>query len=126
MSKKYSIKFGSDLIGTTEFESADAPMGVVIGRIEFHEIESGYDFVISKAGLDGVIINENEPEDCYVHASFENLSITSKSGTEIVGLGVCISGFESEGYEIEVLGIPYPFYEEEFPHHRKAYDNQFK
>jgi len=81
---------------------------------------------MSKASLNDVTINENEADNGYVHASFQNLDITSESGTKIEGQGVCISGLVAEDYEIEVVGIPYPFYEEEFPHHVKAYDNQFK
>lgn len=29
---------------------------------------------------------------------------------------------ENDGFEISIEGIPYPFYEKEFSHHRKAYD----
>jgi len=32
---------------------------------------------------------------------------------------------DSEGFEISIEGIPYPFYEEEFPHHRNEYDEIF-
>jgi hypothetical protein len=32
---------------------------------------------------------------------------------------------KDEGYEISILGIPYPFYKEEFPHHVKEYENMF-
>ena len=33
---------------------------------------------------------------------------------------------DNVGFEITIEGIPYPFYEEEFPHHRKAYEDMFK
>jgi hypothetical protein len=36
----------------------------------------------------------------------------------------CITGMDSEGFEISVLGIPYPFYEEEFPHHVEKYQGK--
>ncbi len=32
---------------------------------------------------------------------------------------------DNEEYEISISGIPYPFYEEEFPHHVKEYENMF-
>lgn len=34
-------------------------------------------------------------------------------------------GFRDEGYGITILGVPYPCYGEEFPHHREAYEKQF-
>lgn len=36
------------------------------------------------------------------------------------------SGLKEDGDEIDVFGIPYPFYGDEFPHHQEAYRNQFK
>ena len=33
---------------------------------------------------------------------------------------------DSDTFDITVLGITYPFYEEEFPHHVKAYNEMFK
>ena len=44
---------------------------------------------------------------------------------EIKGVGNQISGMDSDEFEISLEGVPYPFYEEEFPHHVKAYYNQF-
>ena len=35
-------------------------------------------------------------------------------------------GFADEGYTVTVLGVPYPFYADEFPHHRAAYDRRFE
>ncbi len=35
MNRVYRIYLGDRLIGTTQFEHADAPMGVVFGKIEF-------------------------------------------------------------------------------------------
>jgi hypothetical protein len=33
---------------------------------------------------------------------------------------------DSDVFEITILGISYPFFEEEFPHHVRAYNDQFK
>ena len=38
----FTIKLEDQIIGTTEFEFADAPMGVVYGKINFINIESPY------------------------------------------------------------------------------------
>ena len=125
LDKKYLIKCDGKTIGYTLFENSDPPMGVVTGAIYFQGIESGYDFVKSKSDCKAVTIYDDLPDDNYVNASFENITVISESGTEIKGIGVNITGFEDD-FEISVLGIAYPFYEEEFPHHREAYENQFK
>jgi len=125
LNKKYFIKCDGKVIGHTLFEGSDAPMGVVSGAIYFEGIESGYDFVMSQKESSAVTIYEDLPEDNFVNASFENITVFSETGTEIKSLGINITGFEDD-FEISVLGIAYPFYEEEFPHHREAYENQFK
>ena len=42
MPTTFTIKLEDQIIGTTEFEFADAPMGVVYGKINFINIESPY------------------------------------------------------------------------------------
>ena len=32
---------------------------------------------------------------------------------------------DNDGFEISIEGVPYPFYEKEFSHHREAYDDLF-
>ena len=44
MNKKYNIELNKVKIGTTDFEFADVPMGVVHGKIYFENIESPYEF----------------------------------------------------------------------------------
>jgi len=41
---------------------------------------------------------------------------------EIKGVSNQISGMDSEGFEITLIGVPYPIYKEEFPHHVKVYN----
>lgn len=43
--KRYDIFLDDKIIGTTELEKADAPMGVVFGRINFANIVVDYDFI---------------------------------------------------------------------------------
>jgi hypothetical protein len=33
---------------------------------------------------------------------------------------------DTDGFEINVIGIPYPFYEEQFPNHVKEYNEKFE
>ena len=41
-------------------------------------------------------------------------------------LGIEIIGMDQEYYEVTILGVEYYFYEEEFPHHVKAYMEMYK
>ncbi len=126
MNKTYNILLNGLLIGTTELEKADAPMGVVFGLIEFSGIESPYEF-FKKYCLDKQIeLAFDYPEDKLISTmSISELKITSDNGIEIKGVGNQITGMDNEEYEISIFGIPYPFYEEEFPHHVKEYENMF-
>jgi len=126
LNKTYNILLNGLLIGTTELEKADAPMGVVFGLIEFSGIESPYEF-FKKYCLDKQIeLAFDYPEDKLISTmSISELKITSDNGIEIKGVGNQITGMDNEEYEISIFGIPYPFYEEEFPHHVKEYENMF-
>ncbi len=127
MQKKYIIKLEGKVIGYTYFERADAPMGVVMGDIHFKEIESGYEFFRTYCQRSGTPINTDDKEHRFLDTqNIEKISVESEDGNIIKGLGVCVRGFDAEGFEIDVFGIPYPFYEEAFPHHSENYDNQFK
>ena len=42
--KEYKIFLDDNLIGTTNFEFADASMGVVFGKVNFIDIENPYFF----------------------------------------------------------------------------------
>ncbi len=127
MAKKYLIHLDKKYIGYSFLESADAPMGVVLGKIYFEGIDSPYKFIKDYCKSNNIILNEDDPDDETIFTqSIDSISVCSESGVIIEGLGSTISGFKGEGYEIDIFGIPYPFYEEEFPHHRAAYENQFK
>jgi hypothetical protein len=125
--KQYDIFLDDKIIGTTELENADAPMGVVFGNITFENIISGYDFFKSYCLKNNIKIFSDYPDDKYiVTADIPNLKVLNPKGSEIKGLGTYIEGSDTIIFRVSIVGIPYPFYEEEFPHHRKAYDNQFK
>ncbi|WP_214225642.1 hypothetical protein [Pedobacter sp. B4-66] len=125
ITKWYDIFLDDKIIGTTELEKADVPMGVIFGQIHFINIVSGYDF-FRKYCL------ENElayyyPEDKLISTrTIKNLVVRNEHGVEIKGLGNQISGVDGDEFEITLEGVAYPFFEEEFPHHVKAYNSQFK
>lgn len=43
-----------------------------------------------------------------------------------VHIADCSAELGDEGLEVSVLGVPYPNYEELFPHHVAAYEQQFE
>lgn len=125
--KNYSIYLNGDLIGTTRLEKADAPMGVVFGLISFKESNIGYNFIKEYCKSNGIQLANDYPEDKLISTrTIESLSVKNDLGIEIKGMGNQISGMDSDEFEISIEGIPYPFYEEEFPHHVKEYNEMFK
>lgn len=126
MNKIYNILLNGFLIGTTELEKADASVGVAFGLIEFDGIESPYEFLKEYCLNKKIELASDYPEDKMISTiSIPELKITRDNGIEIKGVGNQITGMDNEEYEISILGIPYPFYEEEFPHHVKEYENMF-
>lgn len=125
--KRYEIFLDDKVIGTTELEKADAPMGVVFGNIKLYDISSRYEFFKSYCMTNGIEIINDYPEDKLIATSdIPTLKIITSDGVEIKGQGTSIDGMDSDVFEVTILGIPYPYYEEEFPHHVKAYEDQFK
>lgn len=125
--KRYDISLDDKIIGMTEFEKADAPMGVVFGLIHFTKIILGYEFLKKYCLENNIELAEDYPEDKLISTrTIENLKVRNENGIEIKGLGNQISGMDGNEFEITLEGVAYPFFEEEFPHHVKAYNNQFK
>lgn len=120
---EYSIHIGEIKLGTTKLEKADAPMGVVFGDIIFTEQNMGYDFIKNYCESMNIELASDFPEDKLISTmTIDTLIVKNKKGIEIKGIGNQISGMDSDVYEVTLLGVPYPFYEEEFPHHVKAYN----
>ena len=126
MNRVYNILLDGKLVGTTTFEKADAPMGVVFGQIIFNNIETPYDFFKSYCKKNKIDF-EDYPEDKVIATrTIPTLRIMNDKGQEIAGLGNQISGMESDIFELTIEGIPYPFYGDEFPHHVKADEERFQ
>lgn len=122
MNKTYTILLEGQKIGRTHLEKADAPMGVAFGNIAFHGIESPYAFFKTYCQKKEIPINTDDPELGFLDTQvIPELKVIRQDGIEIKGLGNAICGMKEEGYEISIFGIPYPFYEEEFPQHVKKY-----
>ena len=126
MDKVYDIYLEKIKIGITAFEKADAPMGVVFGNITFLNIPSPYKF-LKEYCLQNSLAFTNDPKDKFISTfDIPNLQVINLEGIEIKGISNSIAGMDNEDYEISIIGIPYPFYEKEFPHHVKLYNDQFK
>ncbi len=124
--KVYNIFLNQKKIGTTKLESADPPMGVVFGKIDFVDVISGYNFFKDYC-LKNNIAFTDYPEDKLITTNeIPNLNVLDIDKKEICGLFCYAEGMDSDAFYINVMGIPYPFYEEEFPHHVKAYNDMLK
>ena len=122
ITKRYDILIDDKIIGTTELEKADAPMGVVWGKITFEHIISGYDFLKLYCLTNNIEIISDYPNNRLITtANLPNLKVLTPNGIEIKGQGTNIEGMDKDVFEITILGVPYPFFEEAFPHHVKAY-----
>ena len=118
----YSIFLDDTKIGVSELEKADAPMGVAFGNISFLENSFNYMFFSNYCRRNSIKADE-DPEYKFISTqTIPTLKVYNKKGIEIKGIGCYITGMDSEEFEINVIGIPYPFYEEEFPNHVKEYD----
>ena len=123
----YRVLLNNEEIGVNSLESGDPPMGVVSGKISFHPSITPFRLFLDHCRAHTVTLNSADPEFEFIDTQvIPQLRVVRTDGVEISGVGCCITGFKGEGYEVTILGIPYPFYAEEFPHHRKAYDDQFK
>jgi len=102
-------------------------MGVVCGVIHFEDQTFGYNFIKNYCQSKNIDLAIDYPEDKLISImTIDTLVVKNEKGIEIVGVGSQIIGADSEGYEVFLLGVPYPFFEEEFPHHVKAYKEMFK
>ena len=126
MNKTYDIFLDENKIGTTELEKADAPMGVAFGIIKFIDIISGYEFFKEYCVKNKIEFTDHPDDKLIMTRNIPNLKVSDREGVEITGNGTDVSGMDSDTFDITVLGISYPFYEVEFPHHVKAYNEMFK
>jgi hypothetical protein len=116
----FTVSSHSTLVGTSELESGDAPMGIAFGR--FLPLE-GYAAIRSRCS--STCGAQQAPD-----LSGLNLSVRTAAGSVVECVAVtiidCSTELGPEGIELSVLGIPYPLYGQLFPRHVAAYENQFR
>lgn len=120
----YSIYLDGSYIGETEFELADPPMGVVMGKIKLEDPINFYSNIKDYCEKNKVSFEIDPEFELITTQNINGLKVFNTQKVEIKGVGATIYGMKEEGYDIDVFGIPYPFYGEEFKHHREAYDNK--
>ncbi|MDO3696013.1 hypothetical protein QVZ41_14265 [Wenyingzhuangia sp. chi5] len=124
MKKTYHIELDGMKIGTTQFESADTPMGVVYGKLNFENINSPYELIKQYCLKNKVGINNDYPEDKFINTMIiPELKVFDSERKELKGLGAYIIGMESEEFEIQFGGITSDLMQSEFKHH---YDQYYK
>ena len=122
MNKTYHIYWDGVKVGTSRLEKADVPMGVVFGALEVCDSGFGYDFIKDYCQRKQIDLVCDDPELRLISTrTIDVLKIVNEEGIEIKGIGNQIDGMDGEEYEITIEGVPFPFYEEEFPHHVQAY-----
>ncbi len=127
MEKVYSVFLKGEKIATTLFEHGDPPMGVVHGTLRLEGIESGYDFFKAYCLANNVAYTDDAGNRLIsTESKIHGLSVLNPEGKEIKGVGEQISGMDSDTFQIDLSGIPYPLYNEEFPNHVKKYNEMFE
>jgi hypothetical protein len=120
---RFTVKLGGHIVGYSELEGGDPPMGVASGKFvptAAYEAIQPYCLMKQADGPEGMLTLEG----------VEGLTIEMEGGEQIeCSGGVHIMDFSIELgeplIEVHVNGIPYPQYGEIFPHHVDAYNNQF-
>lgn len=78
--KLYDIFLDNKKIVATELEKADAPMGIVFGRVMLNNIVSGYDFLKTYCVKNNIVIITDYPEDKLIGtANIPNLKVIGNS-----------------------------------------------
>jgi hypothetical protein len=89
-----------------------------LDKIKFNNIVSGYEFFKTYCLLNKIDINYDYPEDKLIATSnIPGIRIIDTNGVEIKGLGTNIEGMDDDAFQVLIIGIPYPFFGLEFPHH---------
>ena len=129
MATTFTIKLEEQIIGTTEFEFADVPMGVVYGKINFIDIESPYLLFKNYCLANNIHINyDSEKERLIDTAIIPNLRIYYNDfKEELKSWGSSISGIEISDdvfeFEITSYGLESETMSTLFKHH---FDEYFK
>lgn len=112
---RFIVKFGNEIVGWSELESGDPPMGVASGRLV---PTAAYKSIQQHCMADAW------QEIPTLTVEFEDGRPLERSGpVQIIDFG---SDYGEEGIQVSVNGIPYPLYGDLFPQHVEQYRKQFE
>jgi hypothetical protein len=114
---RFEVKLGNAVVGFSELEGGDAPMGIALGRLFPTPAYSS---------IQPYCINHRER-----WAAIPELTVGLVGGAPIqCSGGIQIIDFSPElgeaGIQIHLNGVTNPPYSELFPHHVEAYKKQFR
>lgn len=118
--KKYKVFLDDKLIGTTNFEFADVPMGIVYGKLDFVDIENPYLFLKQFYKDKNVKFEFDDKEEFLDSTTQKFVKIIYDDDKELLGWGAFLSGIKKD-YEITFGGIDYELMKLEFSQHYKDY-----
>ncbi len=118
----YKIELNGIQIGTTKFEYADVPMGVIHGKIDFINISSPYKLFKSHCKKHKVQINVDDKRNRMIDTVvIPELKVYNGNETELKGWGGAITGMDNDEYEITFGGIEWKIMNSEFRNHYVKY-----
>lgn len=126
MKTTYQIEIEGNKIGTTQFEYADVPMGVIYGKIIFEKIKSPYEFLKNYCVNNDIKINmDDEKLKLIDTVVIPNLKVYDEDARELIGWGGAITGIEDSSndfdFEIQFGGITSEIMKSKFQKHFDEY-----
>ena len=118
--KEYKIFLDDILIGTTNFEFADVPMGVVYGKVNFIDIENPYLFIKNYYLKNKTNFEHDDCEEFLTSQIQRFIKVYKDNNEELIGWGAYLSGLKDD-FQIDFMGIKSDLMLAEFPHHVKQY-----
>ena len=118
--KEYKIFLDDILIGTTNFEFADVPMGVVFGKVNFIDIENPYLFIKSYYLKNKTNFEHDDCEEFLTSQIQRFIKVYKDNNEELIDWGAYLSGLKDD-FQIDFMGIKSDLMLAEFPHHVKQY-----
>ena len=118
--KEYKNFLDDILIGTTNFEFADVPMGVVFGKVNFIDIKKNlYNFFKEYCDKNEIDYHFNNEEKYIQTFDIKQIKIKSEDSSFIKN-GASFCGFD-EDFNIEMYNISSDIMKSEFLHHYYDY-----
>ena len=118
--KEYKIFLDDVLIGTTNFEFADVPMGIIFGKVNFINVDQPYQFIKNYYSKKNVQFDFDDKEKFIDSMIQEFIKVHYDEDKILIGWGAVLSGVNN-GFEITFGGIESELMKSEFLHHYYDY-----